>query len=68
MKRLAQLLEIDQAELAKKLADTKREFIYIKRHLPPEEAVKLSNTDLFDLVAGQQIADDQLSKKYLGAS
>lgn len=46
MKRLAQLLEIDQAELAKKLADTKREFIYIKRHLPPEEAAKVVALDI----------------------
>lgn len=41
--------------------------VYTNRHnLPPEEAVKLSNTDLFDLVAGRDITDDHLSKKYLG--
>lgn len=46
MKRLAQLLEIDGAEIARKLADTRREFVYIKRHLPPEEAAKILALDV----------------------
>ncbi len=46
MKRLAQLLEIDAAEIARKLADTRREFVYIKRHLPPEEAAKILALDV----------------------
>ncbi len=46
MKRLAQLLEVDHAEIAKKLADTKREFVYIKRHMPPEEAAKVLALDV----------------------
>lgn len=46
LKRLAQLLEIDSVELSKKLADTKREFVYIKRHLPPEEAAKVMALDV----------------------
>ena len=42
--------------------------VYTNRHnLPPEEAVKLSNTDLYDLVQGREIADTQLSSKYKGA-
>jgi MoaA/NifB/PqqE/SkfB family radical SAM enzyme len=42
--------------------------IYTNRHnLPPEEAVKLSNTDLYDLVAGKEIADEQLNARYKGA-
>jgi MoaA/NifB/PqqE/SkfB family radical SAM enzyme len=42
--------------------------IYTNRHnLPPEEAVKLSNTDLFDLVGGKEIADEQLAARYKGA-
>ncbi|MGH8616781.1 MAG: radical SAM/SPASM domain-containing protein [Burkholderiales bacterium] len=42
--------------------------VYTNRHnLPPEEAVKLSNTDLFDLVAGKDIAKDNLSARYRGA-
>jgi MoaA/NifB/PqqE/SkfB family radical SAM enzyme len=41
--------------------------VYTNRHnLPPEEAVKLSNTDLYDLVAGKEITDDHLSPRYLG--
>jgi len=32
--------------------------------LPPEEAVKLSNTDLFDLVNARELDDDQMSKQY----
>lgn len=46
MRRLAQLLEIDSTELLKKLADTRREFVYIKRHLPPEEAAKVVALDV----------------------
>ncbi len=42
--------------------------VYTNRHnLPPEEAVKLSNTDLFDLVGGREIADERLSTRYKGA-
>ncbi|MSQ71296.1 MAG: radical SAM protein [Betaproteobacteria bacterium] len=42
--------------------------VYTNRHnLPPEEAVKLSNTDLFDLVAGKEIAEEQLNTRYKGA-
>lgn len=42
--------------------------VYTNRHnLPPEEAVKLSNTDLFDLVGGRDIPDDRLSTRYKGA-
>lgn len=41
--------------------------VYTNRHnLPPEEAVKLSNTDLYDLVGGREIAEDKLSPKYKG--
>jgi len=41
MKRLARLLETDVAELNRKLADTRREFVYLKRQLPPQEAAKV---------------------------
>ena len=41
MKRLAQLVELDSAEIEKRLADTKRDFVYLKRHLPPEQAAKV---------------------------
>jgi MoaA/NifB/PqqE/SkfB family radical SAM enzyme len=39
--------------------------VYTNRHnLPPEEAVKLSNTDLYDLVGGKDIDEQRLSDKY----
>ena len=41
MKRLSQLLEIDAGEIHKRLADTNREFVYLKRHLPPDQAAKI---------------------------
>jgi MoaA/NifB/PqqE/SkfB family radical SAM enzyme len=39
--------------------------VYTNRHnLPPEEAVKLSNTDLFNLADGEQIENIRLSERY----
>jgi cell division protein FtsI (penicillin-binding protein 3) len=40
-KHLARLLEMDLAELSRKLADDRRDFVYLKRQLPPEEAAKV---------------------------
>lgn len=40
-KRLSQLLEVEAGEISKRLADTSREFVYLKRHLPPEQAAKI---------------------------
>ena len=39
--KLAKLLEIDVGEARKKLADPKREFVYLKRQLPPDQAEKV---------------------------
>ncbi|HSQ04832.1 MAG TPA: penicillin-binding protein 2, partial [Burkholderiales bacterium] len=39
--RLARLLEMDIADMRRKLADEKREFVYLKRQLPPEQAAKV---------------------------
>ena len=40
--------------------------IYTNRHnLPPEEAVRLSNTDLYDLVNAKDIDEKNLSSKYI---
>jgi cell division protein FtsI (penicillin-binding protein 3) len=39
--RLARLLEMDAADLDHRLADPKREFVYLKRQLPPHEATKI---------------------------
>jgi cell division protein FtsI (penicillin-binding protein 3) len=41
LERLARLLEIDAAELNRRLGDTRREFVYLKRQLPPEEAARV---------------------------
>jgi cell division protein FtsI (penicillin-binding protein 3) len=41
VKRLARLLETDAAEIRKKLAEPRREFVYLKRQLPPEEAARV---------------------------
>jgi len=40
-KRLARLLEMDARELTRRLADTRREFVYLKRQLPPQEAAQV---------------------------
>ena len=40
-KRLARLLGTDAGELRKKLADTRREFVYLKRQLPPDDAARV---------------------------
>jgi len=40
-KQLARLLDIDENEIARKLVDPSREFVYLKRHLPPEVAAKV---------------------------
>jgi cell division protein FtsI (penicillin-binding protein 3) len=39
--RLARLLETDAAELKRKISDPKREFLYLKRQLPPDDAAKV---------------------------
>lgn len=41
VKRLARLIETPPAEVTRKLADAKREFVYLKRQLPPEDAARV---------------------------
>jgi cell division protein FtsI (penicillin-binding protein 3) len=41
LRRLARLLEVDAGEMGRKLADSKREFVYLKRQLPPEDAARV---------------------------
>jgi cell division protein FtsI (penicillin-binding protein 3) len=41
MKRLSQLLELDAGEIQKRFGETSRDFVYLKRHLPPEQAAKI---------------------------
>jgi cell division protein FtsI (penicillin-binding protein 3) len=41
LQRLAKLLEMDAGEVQKRLADHQREFVYLKRQLPPEQAARV---------------------------
>jgi len=41
LQKLAKLLEMDAGEVKKKLADRQREFVYLKRQLPPEQAARV---------------------------
>ncbi|MCC7486971.1 MAG: penicillin-binding protein 2 [Burkholderiales bacterium] len=40
--RLAQLLEMDTGELSRRISDSRREFVYLKRQLPPEDAARVA--------------------------
>lgn len=40
-RQLARLLDLDEPELRRKLAELDREFVYLKRHLAPEVAAKV---------------------------
>jgi len=42
LERLAAALELPQAELRRKLADTGRDFVYLKRQVPPEAADRVA--------------------------
>ncbi len=42
MKSLAALMQIDSRELARKLSDADREFVYLKRQIPPETAARVA--------------------------
>ena len=44
--KLARLLGVDVAELRRRLADSEREFVYLKRQLPPEQAAKVVQLNL----------------------
>ncbi len=41
-KKLAQVLGIDPGELGKKFADTSRDFVYLRRQIPPEQAEQVA--------------------------
>lgn len=65
MKKFSMFPYCDQCDQLLPHADA---LVYTNRHnLPPEEAVKLSNTDLFDLVGGREIPAERLSERYKGA-
>lgn len=44
--RLARLLGLDAAEIKRRLAENGREFVYLKRQLPPEQAAKVVQLNL----------------------
>jgi cell division protein FtsI (penicillin-binding protein 3) len=46
VKRLAQILGIDVEELKKRLFDTSRDFVYLKRQLPPDQVEKVVGLNL----------------------
>jgi cell division protein FtsI (penicillin-binding protein 3) len=46
MRELARILEVPLADLDKKLSDSDREFVYLKRQLPPEDAEKVTELNL----------------------
>ncbi len=41
IKKLADLIGIDAAEVHKRISGSQRDFVYLKRHLPPETAAKV---------------------------
>ena len=41
LKRLASLIEMNVAEVGKRITEEQREFVYLKRHLPPEIAARV---------------------------
>jgi cell division protein FtsI (penicillin-binding protein 3) len=44
--KLARLLGMDSGEIKRRLADNQREFVYLKRQLPPEQAAKVVQLNL----------------------
>ncbi len=41
LQRLARLINLDSSELNRRVADTRREFVYLRRQLPPEHAARV---------------------------
>jgi len=46
LKQLAQILGVGVAELKSRLSDTSRDFVYLKRQLPPDQAAKVVSLNL----------------------
>jgi cell division protein FtsI (penicillin-binding protein 3) len=46
VKQLAQILGMDAEEVKNRLFDTSRDFVYLKRHLPPDQASKVVSLNL----------------------
>ncbi|MCC6535116.1 MAG: penicillin-binding protein 2 [Burkholderiales bacterium] len=41
LRRLGRLLNVDPDEVTRRVADTRREFVYLRRQLPPEQAARV---------------------------
>lgn len=46
LKKLAQLLRVKSPELRKKLENSEREFVYLKRRMPPEDAARAMRLEI----------------------
>ena len=46
IKQLAQILGMGAEEVESRLSDTSRDFVYLKRHLPPDQAGKVASLNL----------------------
>ena len=46
IKQLAQVLGMGAEEIKSRLSDTSRDFVYLKRHLPPDQAGKVASLNL----------------------
>ncbi|MBI5626522.1 MAG: penicillin-binding protein 2 [Nitrosomonadales bacterium] len=46
IRKLAQVLGMEMAEVKSRLFDTTRDFVYLKRHLPPDQAGKVVSLNL----------------------
>lgn len=46
VRRLAQILGMSVAEVKGRLSDTSRDFVYLKRHLPPDQAQQVASLNL----------------------
>jgi cell division protein FtsI (penicillin-binding protein 3) len=55
VKRLARILDMDVAEIKSRLSDTSRDFVYLKRQIPPDQAER---------VVGLNITGVSLQREY----
>ena len=54
LKSLASVLNVDPEELGKRLADTKRDFVYLKRQISPEQAERVAELGLEGVFAQRE--------------
>jgi len=52
--RLAQAIEVPRAELARRLGDTSRDFVYLRRQVPPETADRVARLRLAGVHQGSE--------------